>query len=179
MKAYLAPSSPIWNELNMINEWQKGRSLRCLRTQIAWKAFCIRLILSDNCTIVYIMEMWVICLTYYPSDIIHCSWWIYCMDLFWISSSTYDDIPYKYPQIKKMFKDIVELTLAPLWHIVIFHSVRQALSVTIALNSRCNATEHMHWQALCYYIFNVWILWCSLIYIILFRFNYKLGLKRI
>ena len=41
----------------------------------------------------------------------------------------YDDVPYKYPQIEKMVKDFVELTLAPLWRIVIFHSMGQSLSV--------------------------------------------------
>ena len=56
---------------------------------------------------------------------------------FQISGSTYDDVAYKYPQIENMVKE--------LWRIVIFHSMGQALSVTIALKSRCHATEHMHW----------------------------------
>ena len=46
-------------------------------------AFCTRVNFSDNCIIVYIMVMWVMwvmCLTYYPSDIIHCSWQIYRLD---------------------------------------------------------------------------------------------------
>ena len=38
-----------------------------------------RVILADNCIIVYITAMWVICLTYYPRDITHCSWRIYRM----------------------------------------------------------------------------------------------------
>ena len=48
----------------------------------------------------------------------------------------YDDMPYKYPQIEKMAKDFAELTLAPLWRIVIFHSMGQSLSVATALKSR-------------------------------------------
>ena len=64
---------------------------------------------------------------------------------FRIAGSTYDDVPFKYPQIEKMVKDFAELTLAPLWRIVIFHSMGQSLSVTTALKSRCHATEHMHW----------------------------------
>ena len=66
-------------------------------------------------------------------------------DGFKISGSTYDDMPYKYPQIEKMVKDFAQLTLAPLWRIIIFHSMGQALSVMIALKSRCHAIEHMHW----------------------------------
>ena len=42
---------------------------------------------------------------------------------FRVSGSTYDDVPYKYPQIEKLVKDFTKLTLAPLWHIVIFHSM--------------------------------------------------------
>ena len=34
---------------------------------------------------------------------------------FRITGSMYDDVPFKYPQIEKMVKDFVELTLAPLW----------------------------------------------------------------
>ena len=49
--------------------------------------------------------------------------------VFWITGSMYDDMPYKYPQIEKMVKDFVELTLVPLWRIVIFHSMGQSLSV--------------------------------------------------
>ena len=64
---------------------------------------------------------------------------------FRITGSMFDDVPFKYPQIEKMVKDFVELTLAPLWRIVIFHSMGQSLSVTTALKSRCHATEHMHW----------------------------------
>ena len=52
---------------------------------------------------------------------------------FRISGSTFDDVPYKYPQIEKMVKDFAELTLAPLWRIVILHSMGQALLVTTAL----------------------------------------------
>ena len=63
---------------------------------------------------------------------------------FWITRSMYDDLPYKYPQIEKMVKDFVELTLAPLYWIVIFHSMGQSLSVTTTLKSRCHAMEHMH-----------------------------------
>ena len=64
---------------------------------------------------------------------------------FWITGSMYDDLPYKYPQIEKMVKYFVELTLAPLYRIVIFHSIGQSLSVTMALKSRCDVTKHMHW----------------------------------
>ena len=64
---------------------------------------------------------------------------------FRITGSMFDDVPFKYPQIEKMVKDFAELTLAPLWRIVIFHSMGQSLSVTTALKSRCHATEHMHW----------------------------------
>ena len=64
---------------------------------------------------------------------------------FWITGSMYDDVPYKYPKIEKMVKDFAELTLAPLWKIVIFNSMGQSLSVATALKSRCYATEHMHW----------------------------------
>ena len=64
---------------------------------------------------------------------------------FRITGSMYDDMPYKYPQIEKMVKDFAELTLAPLWRIVIFHSMGQSLSVATTLKSRCHATEHMHW----------------------------------
>ena len=64
---------------------------------------------------------------------------------FRIVGSTYDDVPFKYPQIEKMVKDFAELTLAPLWRIIIFHSMGQSLSVTTTLKSRCHATEHMHW----------------------------------
>ena len=58
--------------------------------------------------------------------------------------SMYDDVPYKYPQIEKMV-DFAELTLTPLWRIVIFHSMGQSLFVTTTLKSRCHAIEHMHW----------------------------------
>ena len=64
---------------------------------------------------------------------------------FRITGSMYDNVPYKYPQIEKMVKDFVELTLAPLRRIMIFHSMGQLLSVTTALKSRCHAIEHMHW----------------------------------
>ena len=46
---------------------------------------------------------------------------------FRIMGSTYDDMPYKYPQIEKMIKDFAKLTLTPLWRIVIFHSMGQSL----------------------------------------------------
>ena len=49
---------------------------------------------------------------------------------FRITGSMYDDVPYKYPQIEKMVKNFSEFTLAPLWRIVIFHSMGQSLSVT-------------------------------------------------
>ena len=42
-----------------------------------------------------------------------------------ITNDMYDDMSYKYPQIEKMVKDFAELTLAPLWRIVIFHSMGQ------------------------------------------------------
>ena len=64
---------------------------------------------------------------------------------FRIIGSMYDDVPFKYPQIEKMVKDFAELTLVPLWRIVIFHSMGQSLYVTTVLKSRCDATEHMHW----------------------------------
>ena len=64
---------------------------------------------------------------------------------FQITGSMYDDVPYKYPKIEKMVKDFAESTLAPLWRIVIFHSMGQSFSVKTALKSRCHATEHMHW----------------------------------
>ena len=64
---------------------------------------------------------------------------------FRITGSMFDDVSFKYPQIEKMVKDFAELTLAPLWRIVIFHSMGQSLSVTTALKSRCHATKHMHW----------------------------------
>ena len=64
---------------------------------------------------------------------------------FRIMGSTYDGVPSKYPQIERMVKDIVELTLAPLCQIVIFHSMGQALSVNTTLKLRCHATEHMDW----------------------------------
>ena len=64
---------------------------------------------------------------------------------FRITGSMYDDVPFKYPKIEKMVKDFAELTLAPLWRIVIFHSMGQSLSVTTALKARYHATEHMHW----------------------------------
>ena len=64
---------------------------------------------------------------------------------FRITSSTYDDVLYKYPQIEKMVKDFAELTLTPLWRVIIFHSMGWALSVVTTWKSRCHATEHMHW----------------------------------
>ena len=64
---------------------------------------------------------------------------------FRITRSMYDDFPYKYPKIEKMVKDFLELTLAPLYWIVIFHSMGQSLSVTTTLKSRCHVIEHMHW----------------------------------
>ena len=63
---------------------------------------------------------------------------------FRITGSMYDDEHFKYPQIEKMLKDVAELTLAPLWQIVIFHNMGQYLSITTSLKSRCHATEHMH-----------------------------------
>ena len=58
----------------------------------------------------------------------------------------YNDVPYKYPQIEKMVKDFAELTLAPLWRIVIFHSMgNDSQSVATALKSHFHAIEHMHW----------------------------------
>ena len=158
MKAYQAPSSPIWNELNTRNVWQKERSSRCRKTQTLWKVICTRVILFDNCITVYITAMWVICLTYYPNDIILCSWRIYPMALeYW--GSTYDDVPYKYPQIEKMVKDFTEVTLAPLWRIVIFHSMGQALSVTIALKSRCIGKHSVTIYLICgiYVAYNIFI----------------------
>ena len=64
---------------------------------------------------------------------------------FHITGSIYDDKPFKCPQIKKMVKDFAELTLAPLWRMVIFHSMGQSLSVTTALKVHCHAAKHMYW----------------------------------
>ena len=58
---------------------------------------------------------------------------------FRITGSMYDDVPYKYTQIEKMVKDFAELILAPLWRIVIFHSMGHLLSVATALKSRCHS----------------------------------------
>ena len=63
--------------------------------------------------------------------------------------STHDDVPFMYPQIEKMVKDFTELTLAPLWRIIIFHTMGQSLSVTTTLKSRCHATKHLHWCVTC------------------------------
>ena len=63
---------------------------------------------------------------------------------FRITGSMYDDVAFKYIQKEKMVKDFAELTLAPLWRMVIFHSMGQSLSVTTALKACCHATEHMH-----------------------------------
>ena len=51
---------------------------------------------------------------------------------FRITKSMFDDVPFKYSQIENMVKDFAELTLAPLWRIVIFiawmnHSQSQLL----------------------------------------------------
>ena len=57
---------------------------------------------------------------------------------FRITRSIYDDKTFKYPQIEKMVKDFAELTLAPLWRIVIFHNMGQSLFVTTSLKSHCH-----------------------------------------
>ena len=64
---------------------------------------------------------------------------------FRIMGSMYNDVPYKYPHVEKMVKAFVELSLAPLWRIVIFHSMGQSLSVTTTLKSCFHVIEHMHW----------------------------------
>ena len=57
--------------------------------------------------------------------------------------SSYDDEPFRFKQLEKMFKDFVELTTASLWRIVVFHSMDQGYSVAQALRSRCHRIEKL------------------------------------
>ncbi|KAH7404473.1 hypothetical protein KP509_15G027200 [Ceratopteris richardii] len=59
--------------------------------------------------------------------------------------SVNDDEPFKHPQIRKMVTDFAELTMSPLWRIVIFHSRDQSFSVSTALKARCHAVECLTW----------------------------------
>ena len=44
---------------------------------------------------------------------------------FRMAGSSYDDEPFRFKQLEKMVKDFAELTTAPLWRIVVFHSMDQ------------------------------------------------------
>ena len=64
---------------------------------------------------------------------------------FQMAGSSYDDEPFRFKQLEKMVKDFVELTIASLWRIVIFHSMDQGYSMAQALRSRCHGIENLAW----------------------------------
>jgi hypothetical protein len=64
---------------------------------------------------------------------------------FRLAGSINDEEPYKYAQLDKMVKDFAQLTIAPLWRVLIFHSRDQTYSVTKALRNTCHAVEGLTW----------------------------------
>ena len=52
---------------------------------------------------------------------------------------------FQYNQLEKMVKDFANLTMAPLWRIVVFHSRDQTYSVSKALKTTCHAVEGLTW----------------------------------
>jgi hypothetical protein len=104
----------------------------------------------------------------HPSDKLHpLSYGVYCGDVadmlkllprkdytlliadipygFRLAGSINDEEPYKYAQLDKMVQDFAQLTTAPLWRILIFHSRDQTYSVTKALRNTCHAVEGLTW----------------------------------
>ncbi len=64
---------------------------------------------------------------------------------FRLAGSVNDEEPYKYNQLERMIKDFANLTTAPLWRVVIFHSRDQSYSVSKALLTTCHAVEGLTW----------------------------------
>ena len=64
---------------------------------------------------------------------------------FRMAGSINDEEPFKYNQLEKMVKEFAQLTTAPLWRIVIFHSRDQSYSVSKALMTICHAVEGLTW----------------------------------
>ena len=64
---------------------------------------------------------------------------------FRLAGSVNDEEPYKYNQLERMIKDFANMTTAPLWRVVIFHSRDQSYSVSKALLTTCHAVEGLTW----------------------------------
>ena len=68
---------------------------------------------------------------------------------FRLAGSVNDEEPFKYIQLEKMIKAFSQLTTAPLWRIIIFHSRDQSYSVSKALMTTCHAVEGLMWYLSC------------------------------
>ena len=64
---------------------------------------------------------------------------------FQLAGSVNDEEPYKYNQLERMINDFANLTTAPLWRVVIFHSRDLSYSVCKALMTTCHVIERLTW----------------------------------
>ena len=71
---------------------------------------------------------------------------------FWLAGLVNDEEPFKYIQLEKMIKAFAQLTTAPLWHIIIFHSWDQSYSVPKALITTYHVVEGLTWYLSCLWL---------------------------